>query len=114
MLSRPAFNQALNFARYKIPFMSAQAVLSDTRWKQIPTSASNTLPYEVFTQPIEQSPQDERSYKLIRLPNRLQALLVHDKDADNSAASMDIAVGHLHDPVSGSPWAMVPTDLFTG
>ena len=54
----------------------------------------------VFTKPIQKSQQDEREYRLIRLDNGLQAMLVHDVTADKAAASLDVAVGHLHDPVS--------------
>jgi len=56
--------------------------------------------YWVFTKPIQKSQQDDREYRLIRLDNGLQAMLVHDAKADKAAASLDVAVGHLHDPVS--------------
>ena len=36
---------------------------------------------------------------MIRLQNGLEAMLVHDIKADKSAASLDVAVGHLYDPV---------------
>ena len=54
----------------------------------------------VYTKPIQKSQQDDREYRLIRLDNGLQAMLVHDATADKAAASLDVAVGHLHDPVS--------------
>jgi hypothetical protein len=54
----------------------------------------------VYTKPIQKSQQDDREYRLIRLDNGLQAMLVHDAKADRAAASLDVAVGHLHDPVS--------------
>jgi hypothetical protein len=56
--------------------------------------------YWVYTKQIQKSQQDEREYRLIRLDNGLQAMLVHDAKADKAAASLDVAVGHLHDPVS--------------
>jgi hypothetical protein len=56
--------------------------------------------YWVYTKPIQKSQQDDREYRLIRLDNGLQAMLVHDAKADKAAASLDVAVGHLHDPVS--------------
>jgi hypothetical protein len=56
--------------------------------------------YTVFQKPIIQSPQDKRSYRLIRLENGLTALLVHDAEADKAAASLNVCVGHLSDPVS--------------
>lgn len=73
--------------------------LDSNAWKHIP--ATSDLPaYHVFLKPIEKPALDTREYQLLRLENGLQALLIHDKDADTSAAAMDIAVGHLSDPVS--------------
>lgn len=58
------------------------------------------LKFSYFTKPIEKSQQDDRDYRLIRLENGLQAMLIHDAKADKAAASLDVAVGHLYDPVS--------------
>ncbi|KAF9981131.1 Insulinase (Peptidase M16) [Mortierella antarctica] len=54
--------------------------------------------HAVFTKPIESSQNDERSYRLIRLKNDLEVLLIHDDTADKSAAALDVHVGHLSDP----------------
>ncbi|KAF9547358.1 Insulinase (Peptidase M16) [Mortierella hygrophila] len=54
--------------------------------------------HAVFTKPIESSPNDERSYRLVRLNNDLEVLLIHDAKADKSAAALDVHVGHLSDP----------------
>jgi len=58
------------------------------------------VPYRVYTKPLVKSAQDDREYQLIQLENGLQATLVHDAKADKAAASLDVAVGHLYDPVS--------------
>ncbi|KAJ7085711.1 Metalloenzyme, LuxS/M16 peptidase-like protein [Mycena belliarum] len=55
-------------------------------------------PFLVFKKPVLKSAQDDREYRLIRLENGLEAMLVHDAKADKAAASLDVAVGHLHDP----------------
>ena len=55
---------------------------------------------DTYSKAIQKSPQDDREYRLIRLSNGLQAMLVHDAKADKAAASLDVAVGHLYDPVS--------------
>lgn len=60
-------------------------------------------PYQVYGKPIEKSPQDDREYRVIKLDNGLEAMLVHDVKADKAAASLDVAVGHLYDPVRASP-----------
>ncbi|TFK92329.1 hypothetical protein K466DRAFT_582051, partial [Polyporus arcularius HHB13444] len=64
-------------------------------WTRVTTGPT---PYDVFTKPIQKSPQDDREYRLIRLGNGLQAMLVHHAKADKAAASLDVAVGHLYDP----------------
>ena len=56
-------------------------------------------PYHVYHKDIIRSERDERDYRLIRLQNGLQAMLVHDLKAEKAAASLDVAVGHLYDPV---------------
>ena len=62
--------------------------------------------YWVYTKPIQKSQQDDREYRLIRLDNGLQAMLVHDAKADKAAASLDVAVGHLQDPVSTHQYSL--------
>ena len=41
---------------------------------------------------------DDRSYRVIRLPNQLEILLIHDPDTDKAAAAMDVNVGSFSDP----------------
>jgi insulysin len=41
---------------------------------------------------------DNRQYRHITLPNKLEALLISDSAADKSAAAMDVRVGSLFDP----------------
>jgi insulysin len=46
-----------------------------------------------------QIPQcDEREYRLIKLENELQVLLISDQTADKAAAALDVRVGHFQDP----------------
>ncbi|EME43644.1 hypothetical protein DOTSEDRAFT_72866 [Dothistroma septosporum NZE10] len=47
---------------------------------------------------LEKPLLDNRTYRVIELPNKLQALLIHDSDTDNAAAAMDVNVGSLMDP----------------
>jgi secreted Zn-dependent insulinase-like peptidase len=68
---------------------------------------------------------DNRSYRVIQLPNQLEILLVHDPDTDKAAAAMDVNVGSLSDPddLPGTAHAVehlcflgtkkVQTDIFT-
>jgi insulysin len=62
-------------------------------------SAPTPAPYAVFTKPLETSSLDDRTYRIIRLDNGLEAMVIHDPDTDKSSAAMDIRVGHLSDPI---------------
>ena len=57
------------------------------------------VPQLVYAKSIIKSEQDDRDYRIIRLENGLQATLIHDGKTDKAAASLDVAVGHLNDPV---------------
>lgn len=52
----------------------------------------------VVNPPLEVSPLDERSYRAITLPNKLNVLLISDERSDKAAAALDVAVGHFSDP----------------
>lgn len=50
-------------------------------------------------EPAMQKPLlDDRSYRVIQLPNQLEILLIHDPDTDKAAAAMDVHVGSFSDP----------------
>ena len=70
------------------------AVQSPSEWQ---SDTAGTYLY--FTKPIQKSPQDDREYRLIRLENGLEAMLVHDAEADVAAANLNVSVGFLQDPV---------------
>ncbi|KAJ7137711.1 insulin-degrading enzyme [Mycena epipterygia] len=65
-------------------------------WERV--TPATAPPFSVFKNSLQKSPQDDRSYRVIRLDNGLEAVLVHDEKADKAAASLDVAVGHLMDP----------------
>jgi insulysin len=68
-------------------------------WTIVP--AHDSIPaYSIYTKPIQKSLQDDREYQIIQLENGLSATIVHDPTADKAAASLNVAVGHLSDPVS--------------
>lgn len=46
---------------------------------------------------LEAPELDDRSYRVIRLPNKLEALLVHDPDTDKASASVNVNVGSFSD-----------------
>ena len=64
-------------------------------------SRSSTGSHWVFTaHEFEKPDNDDREYRLIRLPNQLEALLIQDATTDKASAALDVHVGNLSDPVS--------------
>ncbi|MCJ1310738.1 Insulinase (Peptidase M16) [Agyrium rufum] len=57
----------------------------------------NSIPIERLTDKLEAPELDDRSYRVIRLPNQLEALLVHDPDTDKASASVNVEVGSFSD-----------------
>jgi insulysin len=49
------------------------------------------------TEDLEKPALDDRSYRVITLPNKLEALLVHDPDTDKASASLNVNVGSFSD-----------------
>ena len=47
------------------------------------------VPIERITGKLEAPELDDRSYRVIRLPNKLEALLVHDAESDKASASVN-------------------------
>jgi secreted Zn-dependent insulinase-like peptidase len=44
------------------------------------------------------SPTDDRKYKYITLPNKIECILISDETADKSAAAVSVNVGAISDP----------------
>ena len=96
--SFPAYNalRPLQLLKYRLVTTMATPD-EEAHW--LHHTSKKGLAFSLYTKPIQKSPQDDRDYRLIRLDNGLQAMLVQDIKADKSAASLDVAVGHLDDPV---------------
>jgi len=54
-------------------------------------------PIERLTDKLEAPLLDDRTYRVIRLPNKLEALLVHDPETDKASASVNVNVGSFSD-----------------
>ena len=52
---------------------------------------------ERLTEKLETSSLDDRTYRVVRLPNQLEALLVHDPNTDKASAAMDVNTGSFCD-----------------
>lgn len=54
-------------------------------------------PVERLADSLETPSLDDRDYRVIRLPNQLEVLLVHDPETDKASAAMDVNVGNYSD-----------------
>ena len=54
-------------------------------------------PVERVTDNLEKPSLDDRTYRVIRLANKLEALLVHDAETDKASAALDVYVGSFSD-----------------
>ncbi|KAJ1795927.1 metalloprotease, partial [Coemansia sp. RSA 2399] len=72
---------------------------NETQFLQRKTVESK-LPYHEYAGSMEQSPNDKRQHRLIRLPNGMSALCTHDPQAEAAAASLSINIGSIADPPS--------------
>ncbi|KAI9827721.1 MAG: Insulinase (Peptidase M16) [Thelocarpon impressellum] len=54
-------------------------------------------PAERLADRLETPALDDRSYRVVRLPNKLEVLLVHDPDTDKASAALDVNVGNFSD-----------------
>ncbi|KAJ0360313.1 hypothetical protein COL26b_014108 [Colletotrichum chrysophilum] len=62
-----------------------------------PKPAPKPAPVELVTEKVEKPWTDERTYRVILLPNKLEALLVHDPETDKASAALDVNVGNFSD-----------------
>ncbi|KAG0637204.1 Metalloenzyme, LuxS/M16 peptidase-like protein [Tuber brumale] len=51
----------------------------------------------VLADKLEQPDLDNRSYRVIQLSNKLEALIVHDPDTDKASAALDVHAGNFSD-----------------
>lgn len=90
------------------------------------TAATSAAPVTVVTESLEKPSLDDRDYRVVRLPNGLEALLVHDSDTDKASAALDVNVGNFSDETDipgmahavehvsrrGKPWIEFPCFVF--
>ena len=50
-----------------------------------------------ITDSLEKPETDDRSYRVIELSNKLEALLVHDPNTDKASAALNVNVGNFSD-----------------
>lgn len=62
-----------------------------------PVSHSRPAGVERLADRLHKPLLDDRSYRVVKLPNQLEALLIHDADTDKASAAMDVNVGSFSD-----------------
>ncbi|KAI9654808.1 MAG: Insulinase (Peptidase M16) [Bathelium mastoideum] len=62
-----------------------------------PLNQRSEPPAERLAERLEKPELDNRTYRVIRLPNKLEALLIHDVDTDKASAALDVNVGAFSD-----------------
>jgi len=67
---------------------------------QLQATENNMKSFEIVQETINKSPNDTRQYQVIRLANSLEVLLISDPDLKNSAASLSVPIGSMHNPES--------------
>ncbi|KAF4343635.1 insulysin [Fusarium beomiforme] len=66
--------------------------------KQCTSVAGNApMPVTLATDSLEKPSLDDRDYRVIRLDNELEALLIHDPDTDKASGALDVNVGNFSD-----------------
>lgn len=55
------------------------------------------MPARRIVDDLEKPDRDGRSYRVIELPNKLEALLAHDAQTDRASASLSVDVGNFSD-----------------
>ncbi|KAL2004579.1 hypothetical protein VTN00DRAFT_3315 [Thermoascus crustaceus] len=94
--SRPALS-----SRAPLSSPSARRSFSHLSALSSPALESTTMSgIERITDQLEKPALDDRSYRVIRLPNKLEALLVHDPDTDKASAAANVNVGNFSDDES--------------
>jgi len=76
------------------PFNLPAVHLQTSRLRSLATVMNQI---HLITDDLEKPDLDDRSYRVIRLPNKLEALLVHDPETDKASASLNVNVGNFSD-----------------
>ncbi|RMJ03581.1 hypothetical protein CDV36_014893 [Fusarium kuroshium] len=62
-----------------------------------PATGGLDAPATLLADSLEKPLRDDRDYRVVRLGNELEALLVHDPETDKASAALDVNVGNFSD-----------------
>ncbi|KAK7206436.1 a-pheromone processing metallopeptidase Ste23 [Myxozyma melibiosi] len=100
----PAFGSKFSFSRYSSYSTSTHgsSIVPDMLTNQLPFGGSSgsgsSPPFTVLASALEKPELDNRKYKVIKLSNELEALLIQDPETDKASAALDVKVGSFSDP----------------
>ena len=83
-------------ARPFVRFYTSPAYLNMEQKQLVNEHAASKLVMEDFEKPE----QDNRSYRIIKLPNELEAVLISDPDSDKASAALDNGAGSFSDDLA--------------
>lgn len=97
------FGSKLGYSRLYSSFSSSSSHLPGMLTNQLPLGGSSGFdgsasPFTVLAASLEKPELDDRKYKVIKLSNELEALLIHDPETDKASAALDVKVGSFSDP----------------
>lgn len=58
---------------------------------------NRAAPLERVADKMEKPALDNRSYRVVKLANELEALLIHDPETDKASGALDVNVGSFSD-----------------
>ena len=96
-LASPRFNLIVTSTRLWRSVSHPSCVLPVKRCPMFRPLHSKMIPIERLASSLEAPALDDRLYRVIRLPNKLEALLVHDPETDKASASVNVNVGSFSD-----------------
>ena len=70
---------------------------SETQSKKAQEAAQSQ---QALAEQVVKSPNDERQYRVVTLPNQLEVMLISDPNTEKSAAALSVGVGLLKDPMT--------------
>lgn len=72
-------------------------MVGSTMEMQMPLLNNRSAGVRTLAEHMEKPDLDTRTYRVIQLPNKLEALLVHDAETDKASAAVDVNVGSFSD-----------------
>ena len=102
--ARPAVLASCSLGKVRTPHicikcLNLRGISTSTTFRRSVCSSAKMAsnPVKRVAEDLETPALDDRSYRVIQLPNKLEALLVHDTETDKASASVSVDVGSLSD-----------------